>query len=118
MINWKLRFKNKTTLMAIVLATIAFIYQLISLFGVVPSISQETVINLAVMVINLLVLLGVVVDPTTDGISDSTRAMGYNEPNAETWPDAAFPVGGEGAGDFEDEHEIFDPADPSENEEE
>ena len=28
----------------------------------------------------LLVILGIVVDPTTAGVSDSRRAMGYEEP--------------------------------------
>lgn len=28
----------------------------------------------------LLVILGIVVDPTTEGIEDSNRAMGYSEP--------------------------------------
>lgn len=31
-------------------------------------------------VITLLVLLGVVTDPTTSGISDSTKAMSYTKP--------------------------------------
>jgi len=28
----------------------------------------------------LLVILGIVVDPTTDGLNDSARAMAYEEP--------------------------------------
>jgi phi LC3 family holin len=28
----------------------------------------------------LLVILGIVVDPTTEGVSDSNRAMSYEEP--------------------------------------
>ena len=110
-INWKLRFKNKATLTAIVLGVIAFVYQALSLFGIVPSISQEAVINLAVMVINLLVLLGVVVDPTTNGINDSARALGYEEPNDTTEPDETFLVGGEGTGNTEEEHEAAEPED-------
>lgn len=80
-INWKLRFENKVTLTAIVLAIIALVYQGLGLFGVVPSISEDQIVGIAGMVINLLVLLGVVVDPTTSGANDSERAMDYNEPN-------------------------------------
>lgn len=77
MINWKLRFQNKVTLTAIVLAVITLVYQILGLFDVVPRISQDAVIQIASAVINLLVLLGIVVDPTTEGIADSERAMGY-----------------------------------------
>ena len=79
-INWKLRFKNKTTLTAILLALVALVYQVLGLFGVVPSISQNQIVELIGMVINLMVLLGIVVDPTTAGIGDSGLAMTYDAP--------------------------------------
>lgn len=79
-INWKLRFKNKTTLTAIVLAVLALVYKVIELLGLVPPVAQEELITVAEMAIGLLVLLGVVVDPTTEGMQDSDRAMGYDEP--------------------------------------
>lgn len=80
-INWKLRFQNKTTLTAIVLAVIALVYQVLGIFGIVPAVSQDTIVQLAGAVINLFVLLGIVVDPTTHGITDSERAMGYDTPH-------------------------------------
>ena len=79
-INWKVRFQNKVTLTAIVLAIIALVYQILGICGIVPAVSQETIVQLAGAVINLLVLLGIVVDPTTDGIGDSERARGYESP--------------------------------------
>lgn len=79
-INWKLRFQNKVTLTAIVLAVIGLVYQFLGIAGYVPAISQETIVQLAGAVINLLVLLGIVVDPTTSGASDSEQAMSYDEP--------------------------------------
>ncbi len=86
MINWKLRFQNKTTLTAIVLAVLALIYQILGLFGVVPAVSQSVAVDIAAAVINLLVLLGIVVDPTTAGIADSERAMQYTRPNGDRTP--------------------------------
>lgn len=80
-INWKLRFQNKTTLTAIVLAVIALVYQILGIFGIVPAVSQDTIVQLAGAVINLFVLLGIVVDPTTHGVADSERAMGYDTPH-------------------------------------
>lgn len=82
-INWKLRLQNKTVLAAIVAAVIALVYQVLGLIGVVPAVSQGAVEQTASMVINLLVLLGIVVDPTTAGTSDSTQAMNYTEPKKE-----------------------------------
>lgn len=79
-INWKLRLQNKATLTAIVLSLISLIYQVLGLFNVIPPISESEVVNIVGMIINLLVLLGVVIDPTTEGIDDSTRAMNYEEP--------------------------------------
>lgn len=79
-INWKLRLQNKTTLAAIVAAVIVLVYQVLGLIGVVPAVSQGAVEQTASMVINLLVLLGIVVDPTTAGTSDSAQALGYSEP--------------------------------------
>lgn len=79
-INWKVRFKNKVWLTAFIAALLALIYQVLGLFGVVPGITQETLLGVAGMIINLLVMLGVVVDPTTAGANDSDRAMTYDKP--------------------------------------
>lgn len=80
-INWGLRFQNKVTLTAIVLGVVALIYQILGMLGIAPEITQNEIMQVAAMVIDLLVLLGVVVDPTTSGVSDSERAMNYTEPN-------------------------------------
>ena len=82
-INWKLRFQNKTTLTAIILALVALVYQVLGLCGVVPKTSQDELTTVIGMVINLLCLLGIVVDPTTDGVSDSARALTYDTPRAD-----------------------------------
>lgn len=79
-LNWKLRLKNKTTLFALIGAVIALVYQVLGIFDVVPGISEEVVINLVGIVINILVGVGVVVDPTTAGLTDSDQAMTYTDP--------------------------------------
>ena len=78
-INWKLRFLNKTTLVSLAVAVIAFIYQVLGIFGVVSPISQDTVTNLIMTIINILAVLGIIIDPTTKGVSDSVRAQSYTE---------------------------------------
>ena len=77
--NWKLRIKNKTILLALIGAIVAFVYQLCGILEVVPPISESDVINVIGIIVNLLVTMGVLVDPTTPGIKDSARAMDYEE---------------------------------------
>ena len=40
MINWKLRFKNKTTLMALIVAVVGGVYGVLSALGITPVIAQ------------------------------------------------------------------------------
>ena len=110
--NIKLRLKNKTTLIAIVAATVAFLYQLAGILGIVPPISQEALMQGLGAIINLLAILGILVDPTTAGVKDSVRAMSYEEPSRVTIPDGAFPAGGEYQYLGEEGHEANDPEDP------
>lgn len=79
-INWKLRLQNKPTLAALIATIVAFVYQVLGIFGVVPAISQDAIIAGAGIVLNLLVTLGVLIDPTTEGINDSEQAMAYENP--------------------------------------
>ena len=76
-INWKARFKNKTFIVSLVALIVSFVYQTLSLFGIVPGISENEVVELIGVAVNILAFLGVLVDPTTDGMSDSERAMTY-----------------------------------------
>ena len=80
MINWKVRLQNKTWLLAMLAAIVAFAYQLLGLLGVVPAVSQDQITQLIGLVVNILVALGIVVDPTTTGVTDSTRALHYDKP--------------------------------------
>lgn len=82
-INWILRLKNKATLTALIAAALAFGYQVAGIFGIVPPVSQDAVAQAAMLLVNLLVALGVVVDPTTAGVGDSSRAMEYTEPKGD-----------------------------------
>lgn len=83
-INWKLRLQNKATLTALVMALVALVYQVLGVCGVVPRVSQDQVTTIISMVINVLCLLGIVVDPTTVGVGDSVRAMSYDKPRADS----------------------------------
>ena len=81
--NWKVRFKNKTWLAAFIALLVSFAYQVLALFEVAPQVTQDAVMQTVNIVLMLLSALGVLIDPTTTGITDSARAMGYTEPNGE-----------------------------------
>lgn len=79
-INWKLRLKNKATLIALCMIVITVSYQIMGWYGVVPRVTQDAMQNVVELIVKALVLLGVVVDPTTEGPWDSTQALGYDYP--------------------------------------
>lgn len=78
--NFILRLKNKTCLVALISSIVAFVYQILGIFEVVPVISESEITQICGIVINLLVTLGIIVDPTTQGIVDSKQALEYTEP--------------------------------------
>jgi len=78
--NFKVRFKNKTFWLTAVPAIVTLVYCVLGLFGVVPTISEQTIVKVLTTIISLLTTLGVFVDPTTAGVKDSERAMGYTTP--------------------------------------
>lgn len=79
-INWRVRFKNKTWLVSFLTVILAFVYQVLGMFDIVPAVTQDMAAQLAMAVINILVAVGVVIDPTTAGAGDSDRAMTYERP--------------------------------------
>ena len=82
-INWKLRLKNKATLISLITVIVTFVYSILGIFNIVPPLGQSEVQQLLVMIVELLVGLGIVVDPTTSGVSDSEQALEYNEPKVD-----------------------------------
>jgi phi LC3 family holin len=79
-INWKVRLRQPAFWIATVPVAITFVYSVLALLGVAPSITQDTVQNLFVALVALLAQFGIIVDPTTKGVNDSDRAMTYDKP--------------------------------------
>ena len=79
-INWKVRFKNKAWLASFIGLIVGFIYSMLALFEVFPNITQSAIMQVINNVLTFLGLIGVLVDPTTEGLGDSKRAMSYEEP--------------------------------------
>lgn len=84
-INWTVRLKNKNFWLALVPALALLFQAFADIFGIKLEFGQT--IDKVLVFINVLfaflVLVGIVNDPTTSGLSDSTRALDYDEPNAD-----------------------------------
>ena len=83
--NWVVRLKNNSFWLAIIPAVLLLIQAVADVVGFqlnFGDISEKliTVVNAVFVVLSI---LGIVVDPTTDGIGDSTRALTYTTPNKE-----------------------------------
>lgn len=79
-INWKVRLRNKPWLAGLVGIIVTFAYDIMAAFEIVPAVDESHVMSLIKTLLTLLVGLGVLVDPTTQGVSDSERALMYVEP--------------------------------------
>lgn len=82
MINWKVRIKNKNFWLAVIPAMLLLIQAIVSVFGVTVDFTDITgklvaVVNAAFVVLSI---LGIVTDPTTEGIGDSKQALTYDKP--------------------------------------
>lgn len=84
-INWKVRFKNLNFWVAIIPLVLVLAQRILGLVGitfVVDALGAELVVIVELIFV-ILGLLGIVEDPTTKGLSDSTQALGYEEPREE-----------------------------------
>lgn len=83
MINWKVRILNKTFWITLVPALALLLQTFLEVFNIRLELGDTT--NKLLVFINalfgVLVIIGIVNDPTTSGVSDSTRAMTYERPN-------------------------------------
>lgn len=83
-INWKARIKNKAFWLALVPAVLLLAQTCAAPFGYewdfgVLNQQLAAIVNAAFA---LLALVGVTVDPTTEGLGDSEQALGYDAPKA------------------------------------
>lgn len=84
-INLKVRLKNKVFWLAFIPAVLLLIEVVASVFGFTLDFTElgDNLVKVVEVVFTLLAILGVVVDPTTKGMSDSTQAMDYESPKGE-----------------------------------
>ena len=85
MINWKVRIKNKAFWLALIPAVLLVVQVFAALFGfeLATDALEMKLMACANAVFALLTVLGIVTDPTTAGVGDSNRALGYDAPYRE-----------------------------------
>lgn len=82
MINWKVRFKNKTFWITLIPALLLLARQVLQIFGIDYDFTdiQAQILNIIESVFAILAILGIVTDMTTAGVGDSARALSYTKP--------------------------------------
>lgn len=79
-VNWKVRLKHKTFWVAMLSAIVVFANQIAATLGYDITVVSEKVTVIAESILSVLAFLGIIIDPTTNGVSDSERALTYQKP--------------------------------------
>lgn len=82
MINWKIRMQNKTFWLALVPAFLLLIQAVAQVFNVGLDFTNlnKDLLGVVNALFTVLAIVGVVADPTTKGVGDSTQALTYSKP--------------------------------------
>lgn len=80
-INWKVRLQHIPFLLGLFSLLLLLAQQVAAIFGYdLTAAMSEQISSILNTVLSILVLIGVIVDPTTRGTSDSERALMYRRP--------------------------------------
>lgn len=82
MINWQVRIKSKQFWLALIPAVLLLVQVVAAVFGFELDLGDigNRLLDVVNALFAVLAILGIVVDPTTDGVGDSAQAMTYTEP--------------------------------------
>lgn len=82
MINWQVRIKSKQFWLALIPAVLLLVQGVAAVFGFELDLGElgNRLLDVINALFAVLAILGIVVDPTTDGVGDSAQAMTYTEP--------------------------------------
>lgn len=79
-INWIVRIQHKTFWVSLIALLLVLANQIAGIFNVDITIYNDQITAISETILGILALLGIIVDPTTKGISDSSRALDYSKP--------------------------------------
>ena len=82
MINWQVRIKSKQFWLSLIPAVLLLVQVVAAVFGFELDLGElgNRLLDVINALFAVLAILGIVVDPTTDGVGDSAQAMTYTEP--------------------------------------
>ena len=82
MINWQVRIKSKQFWLALIPAVLLLVQVVAAVLGFELDLGElgNRLLDVVNALFAVLAILGIVVDPTTDGVGDSAQAMTYTEP--------------------------------------
>lgn len=79
-INWKVRLKHKQFWVSLIALLLVLANQIAGIFNVDITIYNAQITAISETVLSILGLLGIIIDPTTKGASDSLQALNYDKP--------------------------------------
>ena len=81
-INWIVRIKNKNFWLSLIPAVLLLIQVIAAVFGFALDLGNlgNKLLDVVNALFAVLAILGIVTDPTTEGVSDSDQALSYIEP--------------------------------------
>lgn len=84
-INWIARLKNKNFWISLIPAVLLLVQTIAAVFGFTLDFGElgNQLLSVVNALFAVLVILGVVNDPTTSGLGDSKQALTYTEPKKE-----------------------------------
>lgn len=84
MLNWRVRIRNKTFWVTFIPAILLLIQAVAAVFGYTLDLSAlgDRLLGVVEALFLVLAILGIVVDPTTQGVNDSAQALTYEEPKS------------------------------------
>lgn len=84
-INWLVRIKNRAFWLALIPAVLLLIQVVAAVFGYSLNLGElgNKLLDVVNALFAVLAIIGIAIDPTTAGVQDSNRALGYTEPKKE-----------------------------------
>lgn len=79
-INWKVRLQHKQFWVSLIALLLVLANQIAGIFYIDITIYNDQITAISETILSILGLLGIIIDPTTKGVSDSTQAMDYDKP--------------------------------------
>ncbi|MFI2130380.1 MULTISPECIES: phage holin [Lysinibacillus] len=82
-INWEVRLQHKQFWVSLISLLLVLANQTAGIFNVDITIYNAQITAISETVLSILGLLGIIIDPTTKGTSDSEQAMNYDKPKVD-----------------------------------